>query len=113
DDRGVIEIKPSNGPIRFRSLRLFLDMYRQTFLVEFKNAVASGIVYPMTKDGGVASVVGSVLHEVAQAGAIKDIVSKNKRAALSIDELLANDEGFGDAIGSRLHRVTNADAPLT
>ena len=54
-----------------------------------------------------------MLHEIAQPGAVKDIVSKNKRAALSIDELLANDEGFGDAVGSRLHHVTNADAPLT
>src|SRR5690349_17896473 len=89
DDRGVVKIKPRHRPIRPRLFRLFLDMDGQPSVVEFENAVASGVIHPMAEDGRPVAGVRRILHEIAEAGAVKDIIAQYKRAALLIDELFA------------------------
>ena len=52
------------------------------------------------------------LHHLAKPGPVIDIVAENQRTSLAVDELLADDEGLGDAIGLGLRRIGNTDAPL-
>src|SRR6516225_5774097 len=63
DNRRVVKVQPRHRPIRFWLLRLFLNLSGQPAIVEFKNAVTSGVVDPMAEDGSAAAVVRGMLHE--------------------------------------------------
>src|SRR5262249_11773262 len=66
----------------------------------------------MAEDGGAGAAVGGALHEFAEAGAVKYVVAENKRAAVAMDKLFADDERLGDTVGLWLQRITDVDAPL-
>src|SRR5438552_9142539 len=88
-------------------------MHRPAIAVEFQDAIAIRIIDPMAEHGGARVAIGSALYELAEAGAVKDIVAEDKRAVLPVDKLLADDEGLGDTVGLRLHPISDVDAPLT
>jgi hypothetical protein len=43
---------------------------------------------------------------------MEDVVSQHQRARAAADELAPDDEGLRQALGPRLHRVRNLDAPV-
>jgi N utilization substance protein B len=43
---------------------------------------------------------------------MEDVVAQHQRAAVTADERAADDEGLGQALGTRLHRVREAHAEL-
>ena len=68
--------------------------------VELHDAEALGVVDVVAEHGGEALRLG-VLHRAAevasQAVAVEDVVAEDERAGLASGELLADDEGLGEA----------------
>jgi len=56
-----------------------------------------------------AVCAGEVWPEVVT---VEEVVSQNQRAGPACNEVLANEEGLGEAIRRGLHRVLNGEAPL-
>ncbi|MNI22128.1 hypothetical protein D3C73_756770 [compost metagenome] len=52
DDGVVIEIQPSDSPVRFRFYRFFFDGFGTELFIKFNHAKALGIHYLVTEYGG-------------------------------------------------------------
>ena len=48
----------------------------------------------------------------AEPGAVEDVVAEHERDGVVADEVGADDERLGEAVGARLHGVRDLDAPL-
>lgn len=91
---------------------LLLDGDGPPLAVELHDAEALGVVHVVAEDRGAARL--RVLHcarQVArQAVAVEDVVAEHERARLAGDELLADGEGLGQAVGARLLGVGQVHA---
>ena len=47
-----------------------------------------------------------------QVVAVEDVVAEDQRATAALDEVLADQEGLGQSLRCRLHRVVETEAPL-
>ena len=96
-------------------LGLLLDGHCVKVLVELHNAEALGVVHVIAEHGGVALALG-LLHgrpQVAgEAFPVEDVAAQHQRAGLAGDELLADDESLGEAVGRRLLGIGKRHAEL-
>ena len=107
-----VEIEPGRRPVRLRRLGLFLDRNRALLLVELDDAVALGIVDPIGEDGGAARELAGLLQDLAETMAEEEIVAEHERRRLPAQEIAADDEGLGQALGPRLLGKGDIEAPL-
>ena len=108
-----VEVQAGDGVARLRALGLLLDGDGVEGGVELHDAEALGVVDVVAEHGGEAAGL-RVLHGAAevpaQAVAVEDVVAEDERAGLPSDELLADDEGLGEAVGAGLDGVGQVHA---
>ena len=108
-----VEVQAGDGVARLRVLGLLLDGDGVEGLVELHDAEALRVVDVVAEHGGEPLRLG-VLHRAAevpsQAVAVEDVVAEDERAGLASGELLADDEGPGEAVGAGLDGVGQVHA---
>ena len=92
---------------------LLLDGDGVEILIELHDAEALGVVHVVAEDGGAALALGGLdgaLEMAGQAVTVEDIVAEDERAGFAVDELLADYEGLGQAVGRGLLGVGEVHA---
>lgn len=107
-----VEVQAGDGVGALGLGWLLLDGDGTALPVELHDAEALGVVHVVAEDRGPARL--GVLHgarQVArQAVAVEDVVAEHEGARLAGDEVLADGEGLGQAVGTRLLGVGEAHA---
>lgn len=95
-------------------LRLLLDGDHAAVLVELHDAEALWVVHVVAEDGGepLPRVRDGAAEVPAKAVAEEDVVAKHEGAGLARDEVLADDEGLGEAVRRGLLGVGEQDAEV-
>ena len=93
-------------------LRLLHDGDGLLVLVELDHAVAFRVVHVVAEHRGTMLGRSRLAQRAAQAIAVEDVVAQHQSARLAVDELLAQQERLGQAVGARLHLVGEAHAVL-
>ena len=94
-------------------LGLLLDGHGVELLVELHHAEALGVVHVVAEHGCAALALGALdggAQVAPQAVAVEDVVAQHQRAAVAVDELLADDEGLRQSVGRGLLGVGQAHA---
>ena len=111
-DVARIEVQAGDGVGALGLGWLLLDGDGPALRIELHDAEALGVVHVVAEDRGAARL--GVLHgarQVArQAVAVEDVVAEHERARLAGDEVLADGEGLGQAVGARLLGVGQVHA---
>ena len=115
-DVARVEVQAGDGVGALGLGGLLLDGDGPPLAIELHDAEALGVVHVIAEDRGAARL--GVLHgarQVArQAVAVEDVVAQHQCARLAVNELLADGECLGQAVGARLlgvgqvHAVTGA-----
>ncbi len=108
----VIEIKPSDGEIRFRTGGFFFDVLGPPGRVKADDAVALGVLHLITENCRAAFAVGGASEQFGEPAAVEDVVAEDERDAVVADELAPDGEGLGQALGPRLLGIGEREAPL-
>ena len=99
-----VEVEAGDGVGALGLLGLLLDGDGTALAVELHDAEALGVVHVVAEDRGAAGLC--VLHGASQvagqAVAVEDVVPEHQGARLAGDELLADGERLGQAVGARL-----------
>ena len=107
-----VEVQAGDGVGALGLGGLLLDGDGPALPVELHDAEALGVVHVVAEDRGAARL--GVLHgarQVArQAVAVEDVVAEHQGARLAGDELLADGERLGQAVGARLLGVGQVHA---
>lgn len=107
-----VEVQAGDGVGALGLRWLLLDGDGTALPVELHDAEALGVVHVVAEDRGAARL--GVLHgsrQVArQAVAVEDVVAEHEGARLTVNELLADGEGLGQAVGARLLGVGQVHA---
>ena len=111
-DVARVEVQAGDGVGALGALGLLLDGDGPALAVELHDAEALGVVHVVAEDRGAARlrVLDGLLQVAAEAVAVEDVVAEHQRARLAGDELLADGEGLGQAVGARLLGVGEVDA---
>ena len=107
----VVKIEPRDGVVRLRLFRLLFERYRRAFFVEFNHAVALGVRHVMREDDGSVRFL-TFLEELAQTGAVKEIVAEDKHHVVLPYEFLAHYECLCETVRSLLYGVREGAAEL-
>ena len=107
-----VEVEAGDGVARLGLGGLLLDGDGPPLRIELHDAEALGVVHVVAEDRGPARlcVLDGARQVARQTVAVEDVVAEHERAGLTIDELLANGEGLGQAVRRGLLRVGEADA---
>ena len=99
-----VEVQAGDGVGALGALGLLLDGDGPPLAVELHDAEALGVVHVVAEDRGAARL--GVLHGARQVAgqpvAVEDVVAEHQGARLAGDEVLADGEGLGQAVGARL-----------
>lgn len=111
-DVARVEVQAGDGVGALGLGGLLLDGDGPPLAVELHDAEALGVVHVIAEDRGAARL--GVLHgarQVArQAVAVEDVVAQHQCARLAVNELLADGECLGQAVGARLLGVGQVHA---
>ena len=107
-----VEVQSGDGVGALGLGGLLLDGDGPSLRIEFHDAEALGVVHVVAEDRGAARprVLDGLLQVAAEAVAVEDVVAEHERARLAGDEVLADGEGLGQAVGARLLGVGEVDA---
>src|SRR5207245_3521006 len=94
-----------DSPRRSRLLRLFLEADGPAVAIELDDAVPLGIADPVCEHGAARGAPHGAAQIVGQAVAVEDVVAEREGDRIPADELSADEERLGQAIGARLHGV--------
>ena len=91
---------------------LLLDGDGPPLRIELHDAEALGVVHVVAEDRGAArlGVLDGARQVTGQAVAVEDVVAEHQGARLAGDEVLADGEGLGQAVGARLLGVGQVHA---
>ena len=106
----VVEVQPRYRVVRLRLGWLFFDRNGVHLVVEFHHPEAFRIVDVVAKDGRPAGLLGRRLNQLGQAGAVVDVVAEDQADRIVTDEVLAEDEGFSEAVWLFLDLVGEVQA---
>ena len=108
-----VEVEAHHRVVALGLLRLLLDAETVAVPVELGHAVALGIGHPVTEDGGLLVLLG-ILHRILQqrgeAVAVEDVVAQDEAGAIVADELLPDDEGLRQTVGTGLLGILETHA---
>lgn len=108
----VVEVQAGHGVGALGVLRLLLDRDGVVVPVELHDAEALRVVDVVAEHGGAPVGLG-LLDGAAQVArqpvAEEDVVAQHERARVPADEVLADDEGLGQAVGRGLLGVGEVD----
>lgn len=107
-----VEVQAGDGVGALGLGGLLLDGDGPPLRIELHDAEALGVVHVVAEDRGAArlGVLGGARQVARQAVAVEDVVAEHERARLAGDELLADGEGLGQAVGARLLGVGEVNA---
>lgn len=107
-----VEVQAGDGVGALGLGGLLLDGDGPPLRVELHDAEALGVVHVVAEDRGAArlGVLDGARQVARQAVAVEDVVAEHQGARLAGDELLADGEGLGQAVGARLLGVGEVDA---
>lgn len=107
-----VEVQAGDGVGALGALGLLLDGDGTALPVELHDAEALGVVHVVAEDRGAArlGVLDGARQVARQAVAVEDVVAEHQRARLAGDEVLADGEGLGQAVGARLLGVGQVHA---
>ena len=108
----IVEIKAGDRVVGLRLTRLFLDAHGLTVFVERDHAVTLGIGDAVAEHSGADRSFGGAFQIITDRLAEEDIVAEHQGAVIIADEVAADQEGLGEALGLRLHRIVEGKAPL-
>lgn len=111
-DVARVEVQAGDGVGALGLGGLLLDGDGPPLAVELHDAEALGVVHVVAEDRGAArlGVLDGARQVARQAVAVEDVVAQHQGARLAGDELLADGEGLGEAVGARLLGVGQVDA---
>lgn len=111
-DIARVEVQAGNGVGALGLGGLLLDGDGPPLAVELHDAEALGVVHVVAEDRGPArlGVLDGARQVARQAVAVEDVVAEHQCARLAGDEVLADREGLGQAVGARLLGVGEVDA---
>ncbi|MDT4819932.1 hypothetical protein FQZ97_530620 [compost metagenome] len=112
DDLVVVEIQAGHGVAALGLDGLLFDAAGLAVGIEGHHAVALGVMHVVREHGRTALLRISVRQQMGKVMPIEDVVPQHQRARRVPHELVADDECLRQAIGTRLHRVLQVDAPL-
>ena len=107
-----VEVQAGDGVGALGALGLLLDGDGPPLAVELHDAKALGVVHVVAEDRGAArlGVLDGARQVARQAVAVEDVVAQHQRTGLAGDELLADGEGLGQAVGRGLLGVGEVHA---
>ena len=107
-----VEVQAGYGVGALGALGLLLDGDGPPLAVELHDAEALGVVHVVAEDRGAArlGVLDGARQVAAEPVAVEDVVAEHQGARLAGDELLADGECLGQAVGARLLGVGEVDA---
>ena len=79
--------------------------------VDLYDAVPLGVLDRVGEDGGSAGLGCRFAKGFGEIVAVEDVVAEDEAAAFAGEELLADEEGLGEAVGRGLDGVLDGDAP--
>ena len=115
DDLVGVEVEADDRVVALRVRGLFFDAQAVAPAVEFGDAVALGVGDPVAKDGGLLGFPGvfhRLLQQLDKAVAVENVVAEDHADAVVADEVLADEEGLGEAVRGGLLGVREADAVI-
>ena len=107
-----VEVQAGDGVGALGLGGLLLDGHGPALAVELDDAEALGVVHVVAEDRGPPrlGVLDGARQVARQAVAVEDVVAEHEGARLAVDELLADGEGLGQAVGARLLGVGQVHA---
>ena len=107
-----VEVQAGDGVGALGLGGLLLDGDGPPLPVELHDAEALGVVHVVAEHRGPTGlcVLDGARQVARQAVAVEDVVSEHERARLAVNELLADGEGLGQAVGARLLGVGEVHA---
>ena len=107
-----VEVQAGDGVGALGLGGLLLDGDGPALRIELHDAEALGVVHVVAEDRGSPrlGVLDGARQVARQAVAVEDVVAEHERARLAGDELLADGEGLGQAVGARLLGVGQVHA---
>lgn len=111
-DIARVEVQAGDGVGALGLGGLLLDGDGTALPVELHDAEALGVVHVVAEDRGAArlGILDGARQVARQAVAVEDVVAEHQRARLAVDEVLADGEGLGQAVGARLLGVGEVHA---
>ena len=111
-DVARVEVQAGDGVGALGLGGLLLDGDGPPLRIELHDPEALGVVHVVAEDRGAAQlrVLDGLLQVAAEAVAVEDVVAEHERARLAGDEVLADGEGLGQAVGARLLSVGEVHA---
>ena len=111
-DVARVEVQAGDGVGALGLGGLLLDGDGPALAVELHDAEALGVVHVVAEDRGAArlGVLDGARQVAGQAVAVEDVVAEHQGARLAGDELLADGERLGQAVGARLLGVGEVHA---
>ena len=103
-DVARVEVQAGDGVGALGARGLLLDGDGPPLRIELDDAEALGVVHVVAEDRGAARlrVLDGLLQVAAEAVAVEDVVAEHEGARLTVNELLADGEGLGQAVGRGL-----------
>ena len=108
---GVKEVKPGHGIVRRRDLGLLDDLDRPAIAVEGDHAVAFRVCDVIAENRRLGPRV-RLLQHLGQAVAEEDVVAQDHRRRRAGQEILGQDVGLRQPVGTRLHDPFEPQPPL-
>ena len=107
-----VEVQAGDGVGALGLGGLLLDGDGPPLRIELDDAEALGVVHVVAEDRGPTRlrVLYGARQVAAEAVAVEDVVAQHERARLAGDEVLADGEGLGQAVGAGLLGVGEVDA---
>lgn len=107
-----VEVQAGDGVGALGLGGLLLDGHGPPLRIELHDAEALGVVHVVAEDRGPTGlcVLDGARQVARQAVAVEDVVTQNERARLAGDEVLADGEGLGQAVGAGLLGVGQVHA---
>lgn len=107
-----VEVQAGDGVGALGLGGLLLDGDGPPLAIELHDAEALGVVHVVAEDRGPPrlGVLDGASQVARQAVAVEDVVAEHEGARLAGDEVLADGEGLGQAVGARLLGVGEVDA---
>ena len=107
-----VEVQAGDGVGALGALGLLLDGDGPALPVELHDAEALGVVHVVAEDRGAArlGVLDGARQVAGQPVSVEDVVAEHQGARLAGDEVLADGEGLGEAVGARLLGVGQVHA---
>jgi hypothetical protein len=112
DDLVVVHVQAGDREVRLRHRRLLLDGEDFCSSKTPRHAVALGILHLIAEERAAAELGDLFLQHPGEAVAVEDVVAEGEADVVGADELAADDERLGEAVGLGLLGVLDAQADV-